>query len=157
MLFCKGSKQTQFPLMLSWACTIHKVQGLSLEEDVLNFVLQKQRKFGQSQMYTALSRVSTYDKVFCVGKFEPSSTRVNVSALQKYERLQHSIFENIKKICVTDDAITILLLNVRSLSKHACDIKSNGALMSNNMLCFKETKLQHQHLLNGTEQYFEKL
>ena len=61
---CKGSissiiKRTQFPLMSSWECTIHKVQGLSLEEGVVNFDLQKQRTFGQGQMYTALSRVSS--------------------------------------------------------------------------------------------------
>ena len=59
-------KRTQFPLMLSWACTIHKVQSLSLEEGVVNFDLQIQKTFGQSQMYTALSRVSSYDKLFCV-------------------------------------------------------------------------------------------
>ena len=48
-------------------------------------------------MYTTLSRVSSYDKLFCVGKFEPSSIKVNVSALQEYERLrQNSIFENIR-------------------------------------------------------------
>ena len=142
--------------MLSCACTIHKVQGLSLEEDVVNFDLQKQRTFGQGQMYKALSRVSSYDKRFCMGKFEPSSIKVNVSALQEYEGLrQNSIFENIEKICVTDDTITILLLNVRSLSKHAGDIKSDGRLMGNDVLCFTETQLQHQHLLNGIEQYFE--
>ena len=27
--------------------------------------------------------------------------------------------------------------------------------MSNDVLCFTETQLQHQHFLNGTEQYFE--
>ena len=101
-------------------------------------------------MYTALSRVSSYDKLFCVGKFEPSSIKINVSALQEYERLcQNSIFENIEKIIVTDDSVTILLLNVRSLSRHAYDIKSDGRLMSNDVLCFTETQLQHQHLPNG--------
>ena len=78
-------------------------------------------------MYTALSAVSRYDKLFCVGKFEPSSIKVNASALQEYVQLcQNSIFENVEKICVTDDTMTILLLNSRSLSKHACDIKHNG-------------------------------
>ena len=67
-------------------------------------------------MYTALSRVSSFDKLFCVGKFEPSSIKMNVSALQEYERLrQNSILQNIEKIVVTDDSIKILLLNVRSL------------------------------------------
>ena len=51
-----------------------------------------------------------------MGKFEPSSIKVNVSAMQEYEGLRkNSIFENIKKIIVTDDSIAILLLNVRSL------------------------------------------
>ena len=30
-------KRTQFPLVLSWACTAHKVQGLSLKESVISF------------------------------------------------------------------------------------------------------------------------
>ena len=94
--------------MLSWACTIHKVQGLSLEKFVVNFDLQKQRTSGQGQMYIALSRVSSYEKHFCVGKFEPSSIKVNASSLQEYERLrQNDIFENIKKIVVTDDSFII--------------------------------------------------
>ena len=158
---CKGSispsiKRTQFSPMLSWACIMHKVQSLSLEKGVVNFDLQKQITFGQGQMYTTLSRVSSYDKLFCVGKFEPSSIKVNVSARQEYERLrQNSIFENIEKIIVTDDKITILLLNVSSLSKHVCYIRRDGRLMSNDVLCFTETQLQHQHLPNGTEQYFE--
>ena len=58
-------------------------------------------------MYTPLSRILSYDKLICVGKFEASSIKVNVSALQEYERLhQNSIFENIEKICVTDDTIS---------------------------------------------------
>ena len=87
-----------------------------------------------------------------MGKFEPSSIKVNVSALQEYERLrQNSIFGNIEKICVTHDTITISLLNVRKLS---CDIKSDVRLMSKDVLCFTETQLQHQHSLNGIEQDF---
>ena len=59
-------------------------------------------------MYIELSRVSSYEKHFCVGKFEPSSIKVNASSLQEYERLrQYDIFENIKKIVVTDDSFII--------------------------------------------------
>ena len=36
-------KRTQFPLVLSCACTVHKVQGLSLKEGVISFDLQRQK------------------------------------------------------------------------------------------------------------------
>ena len=45
----------------------------------------------------------------------------------------------------------MFLLDVKSLSKHACDIKRDGRLMSNDVLCFTETQLQKQHLPNGIE------
>ena len=50
-------RRTQFPLMLAWACTVHKVQGLTLEEIVVNFDLLKQKQFNYGQMYVELSRV----------------------------------------------------------------------------------------------------
>ena len=80
--------------MLSWACTVHKLQDLSFEEGVTNFNLQKQRKFREGQMYTGLSRISGYGKLFGVEKSEPSSIQVNVSVPQEYDRLrQISVFE----------------------------------------------------------------
>ena len=50
-------KQTQFPLILSWACTIHNVHGVSLDEGIVSFNLQRQKTFNQGQMYVALSRI----------------------------------------------------------------------------------------------------
>ena len=38
-------KTTQFTLTLSWACTVHKKQGLSLAEGVVSFDLEKTKVF----------------------------------------------------------------------------------------------------------------
>ena len=35
-------KRTQYPLMLAWACTVHKVQGLSLTQIAVSFELLQQ-------------------------------------------------------------------------------------------------------------------
>ena len=62
-------KQTQFLLTLAWASTVHKVQGLSLEQGLIDFDLRKQKSFGPGQTYTTLSRVKTSDNLYCIGKF----------------------------------------------------------------------------------------
>ena len=49
-----GIKQTQVSFRLSWACTIHKVQGLSLQEAVISFGLER------SEIFKCLSRVWSF-------------------------------------------------------------------------------------------------
>ena len=45
----------QLPITLAWACTVHKVQGLTLDRVVVSFELSKQRAFNYGQVYVAIS------------------------------------------------------------------------------------------------------
>ena len=49
---------TQLPVRLAWALTIHKVQGLTLEQGIINL---ESEMFTPGQMYVALSRMRTLD------------------------------------------------------------------------------------------------
>ena len=53
--------------MLAWACTVHKVQGLSLRKIVVSFQWLKQRNFNYGQIYVALSRVTTLEGLYVLG------------------------------------------------------------------------------------------
>ena len=44
-------QRLQFPITLAWACTLHKVQGLTLNEVAVNFELRKQKSFNPGQIY----------------------------------------------------------------------------------------------------------
>ena len=49
-------------------------------------------------MYTALSRVKSYDNLYCTGEFKKSAIKVNKGALFEYERLkQNDLFSIVRK------------------------------------------------------------
>ena len=81
-------KRVQFPLTLAWACTAHKVQGLTLPNIVFSFKLNKQRYFNNGQVYVALSRVRTINNLFIDGDILDSSVRADISTLNEYKRLR---------------------------------------------------------------------
>ncbi len=73
----------QIPLTLAWAITIHKSQGMTLD----NILCDLSKIFAEGQAYVALSRVRSLDGLYLKG-FKPSMLKIN----QKVRRFYSSNF-----------------------------------------------------------------
>lgn len=67
----------QLPLILSWAITIHKSQGKTLDKAVIDL---GPNVFADSQAYVALSRVKTIQNVYLL-RYSPESVKADKEAI----------------------------------------------------------------------------
>ena len=136
-------KRTQFPLMLAWACTVHKVQGLTLSEVVVSFNLFKQKRFNPGQLYVAMSRVTSLSGLYLVGSYNKNAIIADRKAFDEYERLRsESVFQGLDGWQDTSSfTFNISLFNTRSLRKHLSDIILDKYILRSDLICFTETQL----------------
>jgi len=80
---------SQIPLRLAWAITIHKSQGMSLD----NAEIDLSRTFSYGMGYVALSRVRTLEGISLVG-FNSDSLRVDPKVLEFDQDLKNQSFSN---------------------------------------------------------------
>ena len=142
---------------MSWACTIHKVQGLSLQEAVVSFDLERQKIFKPGQMYVALSRVTNIEGLFLTGSFKQNAVKTNESATQEYDHLHNEVpFIPPMVRSPLPTPLSVALHNTRSFKKHAADIVSDLRLMNNNILFLTETQLSPSSDVNEIQIIFDK-
>ena len=67
------SKVSQFPLMLAWAITIHKSQGLTFE----SLIADVSNSFSEGQVYVALSRCKSLEGLKLIQTLDEKSIKVN--------------------------------------------------------------------------------
>jgi hypothetical protein len=134
-------QRLQFALTLAWACTVHKVQGLTLDNIVVSFDLKRQRYFNFGQVYVALSRAISLNRLHILGTLERKHIRANPKVQQEYERLcKISSFHETTHIpCY--NSLSVCVLNIRSLKKHSCDLSSDPILSKCDVLSLTETQL----------------
>ena len=63
--------------MLAWVCTIHKVEGLTLQKICLSLDLQKQRNFNEGQLYVGLSNATSISNLSLLGNLSLAHVYVN--------------------------------------------------------------------------------
>ena len=145
-----GSEVTriQFPLTLAWATTIHKVQGLTLDEIVVDM---KGGHFSPGQAYVAFSRVKKL-KGLHILNFNPNAIKASQHVKLEMERLNNYLLNPIPVITnllPLASHISIALLNTRSILIKLPDINQDDSLKFSHVVCFTETWLKHdQHSPN---------
>ena len=136
VFFAKG-KRSQFPLTLAWATTIHKVQGLTLDEIVVDM---KGGRFSPGQAYVAFSRVKTLAGLHILN-FNHKAIKKSTDVENKMFRLKSNLLQPVHQVSFDLSHVTIALLNVRSILAKLPDIRADNILMSATIVCFCETWL----------------
>ena len=137
---CHASR-TQFPITLAWAVTIHKCQGLTLDEIVVDMSPSK-GKFSAGQAYVAFSRVRELSKLHIIN-YSRSQIRVSPHAEEEMMRLRSEplVFEQPSIVCHGHSSIDILHINIAGLMNKCDDIQLDTIFKNRNVISFNETHL----------------
>ncbi|XP_038063031.1 ATP-dependent DNA helicase PIF1-like [Patiria miniata] len=133
----------QFPLKLAWACTSHKVQGMTTEKAVVCL----DRTFSAGQAYVSLSRVVSLNGLIIEGfdeKFIYCNEKVAeaISEMPLYIDNEQSN-DSVDKIELARSGGTyctsIAMHNIQGLQAHFVDFKRNKEMCSCDFICLTET------------------
>ena len=134
--------RNQFPLVLAWATTIHKVQGLTLNELVVDM---KGGRLSPGQAYVAFSRVKALNKLHLIN-FQPCSISKSIKVDEEMTRLKNLPLSTIHSLN-SPNPMHLLIghLNVRSYYSKLPDLKNDSLMSTVDILCFSETWLSQQY------------
>merc|ERR1711872_180335 len=85
-LISTTAKLIQFPLVLAWAVTAHKIQGQSIKSPQ-KVVLDLKSVFEAAQAYVMLSRVQELDHLYILKELPENKIYANQTALAEIDRL----------------------------------------------------------------------
>ncbi len=121
---------TQVPLMLAWAITIHKSQGMTLEAASID-ITKVWGDFGPGLGYVALSRVHRLKDLSLVHSIPPIALQVNPAALQLEGELQRQSEETYRKYVQlifppVDNRKAVQFITTRAINHHLDELIRNA-------------------------------
>ncbi|XP_062584589.1 uncharacterized protein LOC134246276, partial [Saccostrea cucullata] len=135
-------QRIQFPLRPAAGKTIHKAQGCTVDEIVVDLSQSRIRKTPHIH-YVALSRVRSVDKLHILN-FNEQALTVDDKVVEEMERMRK---EAPLKLCylplykTEQNKLKIMFNNARSLHKHFDEIKNEPNVVASDVIGFSETRL----------------
>ena len=146
----------QFPLKLAWACTAHKVQGMTTNKAVVCL----DRTFAPGQAYVSLSRVTSLDGLVIEG-FHEKYIYCNEAVADALNSMSPFINDEGTSMDTTESSVgvTIMMHNIQGLHAHFTDLKCNSEMMKANFICLTESwtedQIQYDMQLNDFKSYHQ--
>jgi hypothetical protein len=127
----------QFPLKLSWACTIHKVQGLTCTNIVVSF----DGRFGDGQAYVALSRATSIKGLYLL-KFDEKKIRCSKKVTEHMMQLRQNNLSKLHYSTLNQwKDLIVSTINIRSLCCHRLDLLCDPVFQNSALIVLSETWL----------------
>ena len=117
--------RTQFPLTLAWAVTIHKCQGLTLSEIVIDMTPAK-GKFRPREAYVAFSRVRALQKLHIIN-YKWNQICVSEHVEKEMKRLRKNILPQMPSYLFHDvpGGVKLLHINIGNFNRKIKDMKND--------------------------------
>ena len=135
----------QFPLVLSWAVTIHKVQGMTMDSIVVDMSSDKGR-YMNGQAYVAFSRVRTYDGLHIIN-YNRHQIRVSHQVRKEMDRLRKE--KRLPAVpealiwSIADDCVKLVHVNIQGVASKSrtkiLDLHYDKEIQNVEIACLTET------------------
>ena len=139
--------RTQFPLRPASAKTVHRSQGDTVSEIVIDFTGRTQTGIH----YVAMSRVREFEKLHLLN-YDPKKVKASEEVKLEMNRLrQQPCPSTVKNIYDVNAQLKIAYINAQSLYRHKMDVEHDFNLSNADVLFCSETRFQESDAKSLTE------
>ena len=147
----------QYPVILAFAVTVHKVQGQTIDRP-MKVVMDLRSVFEGAQAYVMLSRVRELSQLYILGELPEKKIYPIQSALEEIKRLEKVSINNILNSWdkpARSEVLKISFLNTRSVLRKFGNIQADVSLLQSDIMILGETWIPND-LKHTTEFQLEK-